>query len=49
MDFVTGPPLNDGYDAILVIVDRLPKLRHLIPFKDTAGAQEAVCMQLDKV
>ena len=31
MDFVTGLPASQGYDAIWVVVDRLTKARHLVP------------------
>ena len=36
MDFVTGLPRSkDGYDSIWVIVDRLTKSAHFLPFKAT--------------
>ena len=40
MDFVTYLPKCQGFDAILVIVDRLTKLRHYIPCYTTDGAEE---------
>jgi len=43
MDFVTGLPESEGYDAIWVVVDRLTKMRHLVPCKssiDTAGLSD---------
>ncbi len=31
LDFVTGLPSSNGYNAILIVVDRLTKERHYIP------------------
>ena len=40
MDFITHLPLCEGFDAILVVVDRLSKLRHYIPCHATDGSEE---------
>jgi len=38
-DFITNLPLAQGYDSILVVVDRLTKMAYFIPTteKTTAG------------
>jgi hypothetical protein len=41
MDFITHLPLSNGYDAIMVVVDRLTKMRHFIPCNGTCDAEEA--------
>jgi len=38
MDFVTGLPWSNGNDAIWVVVDRLTKMRHLVPCRTTIDA-----------
>jgi hypothetical protein len=40
IDFVTGLPLSNGFDAILVVVDRLTKRRHLIACHTTCSAHD---------
>jgi transposase InsO family protein len=40
IDFVTGLPISDGYDAIWVVIDWLTKMRHLIPCSTTVDAKE---------
>ena len=40
MDFVTGLPSSEGYDAICVIVDRFMKKHHLISCTTTIDTEE---------
>src|SRR5690606_7786277 len=40
MDFVVGLPWSNGCDAILQVVCRLTKMRHLIPCRATCSAEE---------
>lgn len=49
IDFVTGPLLSEGYDAILVVVDRLSKMQHVIRCNNTTGAPDVSHMYLDNV
>ena len=38
MDFVTGLPKSQGYDAIWVVVDQLTKTRHFVPCRSSVDA-----------
>ncbi|KAH0614661.1 uncharacterized protein H6S33_000297 [Morchella sextelata] len=49
MDFVTDLPESDGYNAILVVVDRLTKMRHLIPTTKEADSKGVVRLYIDNV
>lgn len=49
MDFITHLPESNGFDAILVVVDRLTKFRHFIPCKGTANAEEVARLFRDNV
>ena len=41
MDFVVGlPRCQNGYDAIWVIVDRLTKLAHFLPMKNSDSVEK---------
>ncbi|KAG0155527.1 hypothetical protein PDIDSM_1169 [Penicillium digitatum] len=41
MDFITHLPLSYGYDAILVVVDRLTKMKHFIHCKEPATLKKS--------
>lgn len=49
MDFVTGLPECEGYDAIWVVVDRLSKMRHFVACRMTVDAGELAEMFLKEV
>ena len=49
MDFVTGLPVCDGFDAIWVVVDRLTKQRHLVPCHTTVNAEDLADLFLKNV
>ena len=55
MDFIVKLPISkdpvtqEEYDAILVIVDRLTKLSHLIPFKEKYTAEQLGFIILDRL
>ena len=38
-DFITKLPLAQGYDAILVVVDRLTKMAHFVPTTERTSAE----------
>jgi len=40
VDFITHLPKSNGFDAILVVVDRLTKIRHYVPCLITDSAEE---------
>jgi hypothetical protein len=49
MDFIEGLPLSEGYNAILVIVDRYTKYAHFIPLKHPFTALSVARIVLDHV
>jgi hypothetical protein len=49
MDFVEGLPSLEGYNTILVIVDRYTKYAHFIPLKHPFTAQGVARVVLDNV
>ncbi|KAH0604594.1 uncharacterized protein H6S33_006262 [Morchella sextelata] len=40
IDFFTGLPESEGYDAIMVVVDRLTKIRNLLPCNTTVNFED---------
>lgn len=49
MDFVTDLPESGGYNAILMVVDRLTKMRHLVPTTKEVDARETAKLYLEHV
>ncbi|KAH0613403.1 uncharacterized protein H6S33_005289 [Morchella sextelata] len=49
MDFVTGLPESEGYDAIMVVVDRLTKIRHLLPCNTTVNSEDVAQLYLRNI
>jgi len=48
-DFITKLPLAQGYDSILVVVDRLMKMVHFIPTTEKTPAEGLVRLFRDNV
>ena len=48
-DYIVDLPLSNGYDALLVFVDRFTKMMHLIPCNKTADAPLFARMFLDHI
>ena len=44
-----GLPESKGYDAIWVMVDRLTKLRHMVPCKSTCSSEDLADLFLNNV
>jgi len=49
MDFITGLPESGGYNAILVVVDRLTKMVYFLPCRDSYSAEDIACLYRDSV
>ena len=49
MDFVVGLPWSDGFNAVLVVVCRLTKMRHFIPCRGTTSAQDLAQLYVNHV
>ena len=49
MDFIDGLPKSDGFEVILVVVDRLTKYSHFIPLKHPYTARGVATAVLDNV
>jgi len=48
-DFIVDLPPSNGYDSILVFVDRLTKMAHYTPCRKTASAPEFAMMFIENV
>ncbi|KAH0611892.1 uncharacterized protein H6S33_009944 [Morchella sextelata] len=49
MDIVIGLPEGQGYDAIMVIVDHLTKMRNLLPCNTTVNSEDVVQLYLRNI
>lgn len=50
MDFIVGlPPSTNGYTCIWVVVDRLTKMAHFIPCKETINSEGLAHLFLDNI
>ena len=49
MDFMIHLPESKGFDSIMVVVDRVSKMAHFVPTRDTATTQEVGRLYFDKV
>ena len=49
MDFIVKLPVSNGFDSILVVVDRFSKMSHLIPCKETIDAPGTAKLILNHV
>ena len=49
MDFIVKLPISEGFDSILVVVDRFSKMCHLIPCNERIDAPQAANLLLKNV
>jgi hypothetical protein len=49
MDFITDLPLANGKDSIFVVVDRLTKMVHFIPYTKIVIGEETAKLFLDNI
>ena len=48
MDFMTHLPESKGFDSIMVVIDKVSKMAHFVPTRDTATLQEVGRLYFDK-
>ena len=50
MDFVMGLPRTQrGHDSVWVIIDRLTKSAHFLPFKNTYSMEKMASLYVDEI
>jgi len=49
LDLVTGLPISNGFDALLVVVDHLSKMAHYIPTTTEVNSKGIACLFLDNI
>ena len=49
VDFITKLPLAQGYDSILVVVDRFTKIAHFIPTTEKTSAERLAQLFRDNI
>lgn len=49
MDFITHLPASQGYDAILVVVDCLTKIKHFLLCKGTCDSKEVAQLYIEHI
>jgi hypothetical protein len=49
MDFIEGLPLSEGYNTILVVVDRFTKFAHFVPLRHPFTATSVARVFVDSV
>ena len=49
MDFITDLPNSDGYDTILIVIDRLTKISHFIPCRKHLDARQFATLFLKEI
>lgn len=50
MDFITGlPPTAAGHDTILVFIDKLTRMVHLAPTKETCTAEDTATLLITTI
>jgi hypothetical protein len=49
MDFIIGLPSSKAFDSIFVVVDRLTKMAHLIPYNKIVTCEETMRLFIDNI